>query len=439
MLRFAVRVFGCQMNVYDGDRLRTAFVHRGWEETDDASADFVVLVTCSIRDKAEQKVISEIGRYNLRYKADGQKPVVVLIGCMAQRIGRETAKRFPCVKLVSGPRHLGLVPQGIEDVFKDGESRFFLDDDPRALQDLEVAPLARTNPYKAYVTISYGCDRFCSYCIVPYVRGRLQSRRHEDILAECRTLAASGASEITLLGQNVDAYGKDTKDYTFAKLLKDVSEIDGITRLRFATSHPKDFDEDILQVMAETPSICRSINLPVQSGNDRILKEMNRGYTVEKYSGLVRKIRETLPDVMLTTDLIVGFPGETEEEYMDSYNMLRELRFDIVHTAAYSPREGTKAAVMDCQIDNRVKARRLNEINDMQSQLARELNEEYTGRTLQILADGFAPRGEGLIQGRTMSDKVVILQGSEADFGKTLSVKITRASHWSLEGERIQQ
>ncbi|MDO4953286.1 MAG: TRAM domain-containing protein, partial [Synergistaceae bacterium] len=161
--------------------------------------------------------------------------------------------------------------------------------------------------------------------------------------------------------------------------------------------------------------------------------------TVEKYSGLVRKIRETLPDVMLTTDLIVGFPGETEEEYMDSYNMLKELRFDIVHTAAYSPREGTKAAIMDCQIDNRVKARRLNEINDMQSQLARELNEEYTGRTLQILADGFAPRGEGLIQGRTMSDKVVILPGSEADFGKTLSVKITRASHWSLEGERIQQ
>ncbi|MDO4952800.1 MAG: MiaB/RimO family radical SAM methylthiotransferase, partial [Synergistaceae bacterium] len=284
------------MNVYDGDRLRTAFVHRGWEETDDAFADFVVLVTCSIRDKAEQKVISEIGRYNLRYKADGQKPVVVLIGCMAQRIGRETAKRFPCVKLVSGPRHLGLVPQGIEDVFKDGESRFFMDDDPRALQDLEVAPLVRTNPYKAYVTISYGCDRFCSYCIVPYVRGRLQSRRHEDILSECRTLASSGASEITLLGQNVDAYGKDTKDYTFAKLLKDVSKIDGIARLRFATSHPKDFDEDILQVMAETPSICRSINLPVQSGNDRILKEMNRGYTVEKYSGLVRKIRETLPD-----------------------------------------------------------------------------------------------------------------------------------------------
>jgi len=435
-MKFAIRVFGCQMNVYDGDRLRTAFVHRGWEETDDQSADIVVLVTCSIRDKAEQKVVSEIGRYDLRHKA-GEKPFVVLIGCMAQRIGREVAKRFPCVKLVSGPRHLGLVPQGIEDVLKDGKARFFMDDDPRALEDLEVAPLERTNPYKAYVTISYGCDRFCSYCIVPYVRGRLQSRRHEDILNEVRTLAASGVSEVTLLGQNVDAYGKDTKDYTFASLLKDVSQIEGIKRLRFATSHPKDFDEDILQVMAETPSICRSINLPVQSGNDRILKEMNRGYSSGQYRELVKKIRTALPDVMLTTDLIVGFPGETEEEFVDSCKLLEDLRFDIVHTAAYSPREGTRAAVMDCQIDNRVKARRLNEINDMQSRLARELNEEYTGRTLQILADGFAPRGEGLIQGRTMSDKVVILQGSQDDFGKTFPVKIVRASHWSLEGERV--
>jgi len=436
-MKFAIRVFGCQMNVYDGDRLRTAFIHKGWEETDDQSADIVVLVTCSIRDKAEQKVVSEIGRYDLRCKAGG-KPVVVLIGCMAQRIGREVAKRFPCVKLVSGPRHLGLVPQGVEDVLKDRQSRFFMDDDPRALEDLEVVPLERTNRYKAYVTISYGCDRFCSYCIVPYVRGRLQSRKHEDILDEVRTLAKSGVSEVTLLGQNVDAYGKDTKDYTFASLLKDVSQIEGITRLRFATSHPKDFDEDILKVMAETTSICRSINLPVQSGNDRILKEMNRGYTSGQYRELVKKIRTALPDVMLTTDLIVGFPGETEEEFMDSCKLLEDLRFDIVHTAAYSPREGTRAAVMDCQIDNRVKARRLNEINDMQSRLARELNEEYTGRTLQILADGFAPRGEGLIQGRTMSDKVVILPGAEDDFGKTFSVKIVRASHWSLEGERLQ-
>ncbi len=427
------------MNSYDGDRLRTAMIHRGWEQCSDDSADVVILVTCSIREKAEQKVASEIGRYDVCYRKTGS-PTVVLVGCMAQRIGRDMAKKFPCVRLVSGPRHLGLVPQGIEDLLADGKPRFFMDNDPRALEDLEVVPTERLNPFKAYVTITYGCDRFCSYCIVPYVRGRLQSRAHEDILKEAEMLAAAGVSEITLLGQNVDAYGKDLNVcYGFASLLKDVSAIAGIKRLRFATSHPKDFDEDILEVMASTPTICRAINLPVQSGSDRILKEMNRGYTVEQYIELVERIRKVLPDVSLTTDLIVGFPGESDEDFRDSFNLLRGVKFDIVHTAAYSPREGTRAAIMDDQLDNRIKAARLNEINDMQSVLARELNEGYVGRELEILIDAQAPKGDGLFQGRTMSDKVVIISGTSDDLGKYINVKITRASHWSLEGERIEK
>ena len=425
------------MNSYDGDRLRTAMKHKGWEECSDESADVVILVTCSIREKAEQKVASEIGRYDVRYRKNSS-PAVVLVGCMAQRIGCDMAKKFSCVRLVSGPRHLGLVPQGIEDVMSDGVQRFFMDDDPRALTDLEVVPTERLNPFKAYVTITYGCDRFCSYCIVPHVRGRLQSRVHEEILNEVKTLVANGVSEITLLGQNVDAYGKDKNDgYRFSSLLKDVSMVDGIKRLRFATSHPKDFDEDILEVMASTPSICRAINLPVQSGSDRILQEMNRGYTSAQYLALVERIRKVLPDVSLTTDLIVGFPGETDEEFRDSYNLLKNVGFDIVHTAAYSPREGTRAAVMDNQIENRVKAARLNEINDMQSMLARSFNEGYEGRELEILIDGPAPRGEGLLQGRTDTDKVVIVPGSSDDIGKFFKVRITRGSHWSLEGEKI--
>lgn len=437
MHKFAIRVFGCQMNSYDGDRLRTAMKHKGWEECSDESADVVILVTCSIREKAEQKVASEIGRYDVRYRKNSS-PAVVLVGCMAQRIGCDMAKKFSCVRLVSGPRHLGLVPQGIEDVMSDGVQRFFMDDDPRALTDLEVVPTERLNPFKAYVTITYGCDRFCSYCIVPHVRGRLQSRAHEEILNEVKTLVANGVSEITLLGQNVDAYGKDKNDgYRFSSLLKDVSMVDGIKRLRFATSHPKDFDEDILEVMASTPSICRAINLPVQSGSDRILQEMNRGYTSAQYLALVERIRKVLPDVSLTTDLIVGFPGETDEEFRDSYNLLKNVGFDIVHTAAYSPREGTRAAVMDNQIENRVKAARLNEINDMQSMLARSFNEGYEGRELEILIDGPAPRGEGLLQGRTDTDKVVIVPGSSDDIGKFFKVRITRGSHWSLEGEKI--
>lgn len=425
------------MNSYDGDRIRTSMIHMGWKEVPEENADVIILVTCSIREKAEQKVASEIGRYDLRYRKTGS-PAVVLVGCMAQRIGLSISKKFPCVRLVSGPRHLGLVPQGIEDSFSDGAQRFFMDDDPRALEDLEVVPTERTNPFKAYVTITYGCDRFCTYCIVPYVRGRLQSRGHAEIIKEAEALAASGVSEITLLGQNVDAYGKDKKDeYGFASLLKDVSKIEGIRRLRFATSHPKDFDEDILEVMAGTPSICRAINLPVQSGSDRILKEMNRGYTRSQYIELVKRIRSVLPDVSLTTDLIVGFPQETEEDFKDSYDLLKELRFDIIHTAAYSPREGTKAAIMEGQIDNKVKAARLNEINALQSQLARELNEEYVGRKFEILVDGPAPKGEGSLQGRTKTDKVVIIKGGPEYMGRYIDVKIIRASHWSLEGEII--
>lgn len=426
------------MNSYDGDRLRTAMTHRGWTECPDEDPDMVILVTCSIREKAEHKVASEIGRYEVRYK-NNNSPAIALVGCMAQRIGPEMARKFSCVRLVSGPRHLGLVPQGIDDALADGKQRFFMDDDPRALEDLEIVPTNRTNPFKAYVTITYGCDRFCTYCIVPYVRGRLQSRRHEEIIKEVEVLAASGVTEITLLGQNVDAYGKDLADgYRFASLLKDVSLIAGIKRLRFATSHPKDFDEDILEVMASTESICRAINLPVQSGSDRILQEMNRGYDTGQYISLVNRIRRILPDVSLTTDLIVGFPGETDKDFRDSYNILKDTRFDVVHTAAYSPREGTSAAVMDDQIDNRVKAARLNEINDMQSLLARELNNEYVGKELEVLIDGPAPKGEGLLQGRTMTDKVVIIRGCPDDLGKFIKVRITRASHWSLEGERIE-
>jgi len=425
------------MNSYDGDRIRTSMIHMGWKEVPEENADVIILVTCSIREKAEQKVASEIGRYDLRYRKTGS-PAVALVGCMAQRIGLSISKKFQCVRLVSGPRHLGLVPQGIDDSFSDGAQRFFMDDDPRTLEDLEVVPTERTNPFKAYVTITYGCDRFCTYCIVPYVRGRLQSRGHAEIIKEAEALAASGVSEITLLGQNVDAYGKDKKgEYGFASLLKDVSRIEGIRRLRFATSHPKDFDEDILEVMAETPSICRAINLPVQSGSDRILKEMNRGYTRSQYLELVKRIRTVLPDVSLTTDLIVGFPQETEDDFRDSYDLLKELRFDIVHTAAYSPREGTKAAVMEGQIDNKVKAARLNEINALQSQIALELNEEYVGKTVEILLDGPAPRGEGSLQGRTKTDKVVIVKGSPECMGSYMDVKIIRASHWSLEGEII--
>jgi tRNA-2-methylthio-N6-dimethylallyladenosine synthase len=436
--KFWIKVFGCQMNVYDGDRLRTAMIRRGWIESDEDEADVIFLVTCSIRDKAEQKVASDIGRYDARY-SESKKPVVALTGCMAQRTGEEIAHRFSCVRLVSGPRHLGLVPGGIERALDSGKRVFLMDDDPRELEDLCVAPFERVNPLKAYVTISYGCDRFCTYCIVPYVRGRLQSRMPDEILKEVEALVKNGAVEISLLGQNVDSYGKERDiGYSFARLLSEVAKVKGVKRVRFATSHPRDFDDDILEVMADNLLLCRAINLPVQSGSDAILRAMNRGYTSDDYRSLVGRIREALPDVSLSTDLIVGFPGETESDFRDSYELIQDLRFDIVHTAAYSPRPGTKAAGMDSQVDRRIKAARLNEVNAMQSAMARAINEEYVGRDFEILIDAPAPKGEGMLQGRTMSDKVVIVRGGVSDIGTFANVRVTGASNWSLEGEILR-
>ena len=435
--RFAIRVFGCQMNDYDADRLRTAMIYKKWVECPEEEADVIILVTCSIREKAEQKVISTIGRYDLRFRANGS-PIVILVGCMAQRIGVDLAKKFRCIKLVSGPRHLGLVPDKIEDVIRAGKTRFLMDNDPRELIDLEIVPKERINPYKAYVTITYGCDRFCSYCIVPYVRGRLQSREHKSITEEIRALIDMGVTEVTLLGQNVDAYGKDREGlFSFASLLKEISMLNGLKRLRFTTSHPKDFDKEILDVMQDSSVICPSINLPIQSGSDKILKMMHRGYTVEQYLTLVKKIRESLAEVSLTTDLIVGFPGETEDDFNESYNILKEVRYDVVHTAAYSPREGTLAANMSNHVEKEVKIRRLNEINNAQTVISRELNEEYVGGEYEILLDGIAPRGEGYLQGRTMTDKVVIIKAPEDEIGQFIRAKITKANNWSLEGERI--
>lgn len=437
MSRFAIRVFGCQMNIYDADRLRTAMIHKNWKETTDDTADVIIMVTCSIREKAEHKVVSAIGRYDLKYR-NTNSPIVILVGCMAQRIGVEVAKKFDCIKLVSGPRHLGLIPDAIEEVFKNDKTHFLMDNDPRELIDLEVIPTERLNPFKAFVTITYGCDRFCTYCIVPYVRGRLQSRDHSNIVNEVRTLVSTGVSEITLVGQNVDAYGKDRNDgQRFADLMKEISVIEGLKRLRFTTSHPKDFDDEMLKVMKDTPSICRAINLPIQSGSDNILKKMNRGYTVEQYVSLVERIRKALPNVSITSDIIVGFPGETEEDFQNSYDLLKSIRYDVVHTAAYSPREGTSAALMENQVEKRVKVKRLNDINDLQSKITREINEEYVGRELEILLDAPAPKGDGLFQGRTQTDKVVIVKAAKEEVGRYVQVRVTKGNHWSLEGERI--
>ena len=437
---FCVKVYGCQMNVYDADRVRTVLCSRGWEEVPENDADVVMITGCSVRAKAEQKVWSELGLYEPSWLKQ-QKPVVALTGCIAQRLGERALNRFPYVRLVAGPRHIGLLPDAIEQAASHPKSRInLLDTDPKEFHGLpsDSITIKRENRYKAYVTIAHGCDNFCTYCIVPYVRGRFISRKPEDIFAECEMLIQDGVKEITLLGQNVNSYGKDL-GLSFSWLLRKVARMDGIKRVRFVTSLPQDFTEDIVDVMSEEDTVCPSLNLPIQSGSNHVLKMMNRKYTREEYMQKIQLVRERVPGLGLTTDLIVGFPGETEEDYSDSLSALQEIRFDLVHSAAYSERDGTPAATMAGALPVELRLERLTRLNDLQDAITLGINQELTDKVFEVLVDGDAPKGKGLLQGRTGSDKVVIFEGSKRLLGEFVKVRITQAEAWCLHGELVKE
>jgi len=436
VFRFAIHVYGCQMNVYDADRLRTSLLERGWQETAEEAAEMVIFVTCSIRAKAEQKVWSEIGRLEHLHRSRGT-PLVAVVGCMGQRLGDAFFSRFPNVRLVAGPRSLGRVPTALEQVIRGGKP-LLLPDDPNDLDDLECAPLRRENRWKAFLTITHGCDNFCTYCIVPYVRGRFRSRTPDEILREVEELAADGVREISLIGQNVNSYGADFDNgYSFASLLRDVAAEKLVERIRFYTSHPRDFTRDIVEAMVDNPEICPAINLPIQSGSDRILKAMRRGYSLEEYASIVEMIRKALPESAVTSDLIVGFPGETEEDFEASVAALKRFKFDLLHSAAYSPRDGTEASLMDDQVPDNEKKRRLNEVNRVQTRISTGINAALVGKTFEVLLDSPAPKGGGLLQGRTVTDKVVIVEGPESLLGRLVQVRIEGAGKWYLHGRLI--
>jgi tRNA-2-methylthio-N6-dimethylallyladenosine synthase len=310
-----------------------------------------------------------------------------------------------------------------------------LDEDPVSVIDLETPGIVRSNRWRGYVTIAHGCDNFCTYCIVPYVRGRFQSRAARAIIDDVDALVRDGARDVTLLGQNVNSYGTDFRDGpSFSDLLREVAGIPGLSRLRFVTSHPRDFTKEIVEAMVENPVICPSVNLPIQSGSDRILKKMNRGYTVEEYAQKIGWIREAFPEAGLTSDLIVGFPGETQEDFELSLEALERFRYDLVHTAAYSRRPPSGAATMEGQLPEEEKTRRLNAVNALQKEIALSINKRLEGRVLEVLFDGPAPKGTGLIAGRTLSDKVVVARGTDEDFGQIRRVRIERGDAWSLYG-----
>lgn len=437
-LTFFVETFGCQMNVRDSETIKGWLCEIGYTEAEDKeSADFILFNTCCVRDHAEKRLMGNIGA--LKELKDARPGTIIgVCGCMMQQEGvaKKLLKRFPHVSLVFGTNVLHRFPSMLQTVLN-GERIAVTDRADDAIA--EGLPKMRDNLRSAFVNIMYGCDNYCSYCIVPYVRGRERSRRPEDVKREIVSLVSSGISEITLLGQNVNSYGNDgSTGMHFADLLRYVSDVPGLRRIRFMSSHPKDLNDDVIRAIAEIPNVCHHVHLPVQSGNNEILKRMNRKYTREHYLSIVQRLREAVPDIEFTTDIIVGFPGETEEAFNDTMSLVKEVGFAAAFTFAYSPRQGTVAARMEDQIPESVKKQRLSALNTLQAEKTVENNEKYIGHVGEVLVEGCDCRGEAtMLYGKYPNFKMVYFPGDPILLNRYVTVKVTKTNKNSLLGEMI--
>ena len=436
--------YGCQANERDSETILGMLRQIGYEETQkESEADLILLNTCSIRDKAEQKVFSYLGTLR-QYKLDHPGLLIGLCGCMAQEPGMAEMirRRAPYVDLLIGTQRLHRLPEMIRNA-QGGAG--FQEDREETGEIIESLPSVRPFPFKALINITFGCDHFCSYCIVPYVRGRERSRRMPDILEECRLRVEEGALELMFLGQNVNAYGKEKgkpaqtqtgTGNTFSALLYQAQEIPGLERIRFLTSHPGDFGDDLIRAIADNAKVARHVHLPVQSGSSRVLAQMNRGYDREEYLALVRRIRAQIPDVILTTDVIVGFPGETDEDLQDTMDLLNQVGFGSAFTFMYSPRKGTPAAVMENQIPLKEKKARLQAIMEIQAANCLRVHQSMLGKELRVLAESW-DKDKGLLSGRGEGHQLVYFPGDSGDVGAFHRVKITKAQTWTLRGDIV--
>ncbi len=427
-----IATFGCQMNEYDSKRMEEVLYPSFTPVASPEEADLILVNTCSIREKAEHKVYSLVGRFRaLKEKRPGL--IIGVGGCVAQQEGERLLKRLPFLDLVFGPQGIYGLGHAVKEI-EEGRGPIVLTE---MVDGFEIPPILRSmptpSPIRAYVTIMQGCDNFCTYCVVPYVRGREVSRPKDDILKEVGTLVESGVKDITLLGQNVNSYGKKRGFSTsFAELLREVASIPGLRRLRFTTSHPKDFTDDVIDAMAEGPPICDHLHLPVQSGSNRILKRMNRKYTRESYLEIIEKVKGRLPDVSLTTDVIVGFPGETDEDFRDTLSLLEEVEFDQIFSFKYSPRPFTKAAQYPDQVDEKVKSERLTQVIELQKSIGLRRLSRFEERTVEVLVEGRNPSREGELVGRTTGNHVVNFEGPDELIGQTIELMVERACYHSL-------
>ena len=430
-----VDTYGCQQNEADSERIRGMLASAGYGMTDtEEGADIVVLNTCAIREHAEQRVFGNVGALT-HTKRRHPRQKIFLCGCMMgqPKVSERIKHSYPHVDGVFSTHHLWEFPELLLRVLKTNKRVFAVEDEAGSIS--EGIPVLRTNTLKAWVSVMYGCNNFCSYCIVPYVRGRERSRKPEDILAECKQLIEAGYKEITLLGQNVNSYGKDLGlGVDFADLMAQVASLDGEFRLRFMTSHPKDASKKLFDTIAKYPKICKQFHLPFQSGNDRVLKAMNRRYTAAQYLELVDYGRGLMPDMILTSDVIVGFPGETEEEFEDTLRLIERVRYDALFTFIFSPRGGTPAAAMDDPTPKAEKNRRFDRLIELQNRISEEKHRAYIGTTQRVLVDG---RDGDQLTARTDGGRLVRFAGNDELIGRFLDVRITDCTTWSLIGARV--
>lgn len=436
--KYFIQTYGCQANERDSETLSGILKQMKYTETTEIKeADVVLLNTCAIRENAEEKVFGKIG-YLKKLKRTNPNIIFGICGCMAQEevVINKILAKHPQVDLIFGTHNIHRLPVLLRQAMM--EKEMILEVWSKEGDVIEHLPTKRDHPYKAWVNIMYGCNKFCTYCIVPYTRGKERSRLKEDILDEINELKKDGYKEITLLGQNVNSYGKDFEsDYDFSSLLEDVAKT-GIPRIRFTTSHPWDFSEQMIDIIAKYDNIMPAIHLPVQSGNNEVLKTMGRRYTREQYLTLFDKIKEKIPDCTITTDIIVGFPKETDEQFEETMTLYDYCEYDLAYTFIYSPRDGTPAAKMKDDVELSTKEQRLYRLNDMVSEKANKNNQRFLGETVEVLVEGTSKKDDSMLSGYTNHQKLINFKGNKDHIGEIVKVKVTEVKTWALKGEEIE-
>ena len=445
-LKYSILTFGCQLNENDSEKLSGIVEQMGYKYTDNfKEADLAIFNTCCVRENAEDRLFGKLGE--LKKIKEEKGTIIAIGGCMMQQkhITQKLHESYPFVDIIFGTHTLHKLPENVYKILESNKKiEDILDIEGKVYEGL---PIKRESNIKASVTIMYGCNNFCTYCIVPYVRGRERSRHPKDILKEVKTLAKKGYKEIMLLGQNVNSYlvaenwRKEAKQYngvnSFATLLREINKIEGIERIRFVSPHPKDFTDDVIEAISECEKVCKLIHLPLQSGSTQVLKRMNRKYPKEQYLELVEKMKRKIPNLTLSTDIIVGFAGETEEDFKDTLDIVNKVRFEQVYMFIYSKREGTPGAKMENQIPEKIKHERFNRLKALVESQISENNQKYIGTVQKVLIEGKSKNNKQTYTGRTDSNKVVIIEGTDELIGKVINVKIVSEHMWYLKGEII--